>query len=150
MKTMKINITQIVLWEGKAYVPSNAQYRNGIFTGVEPIFIIRPTLEELIPIVHSVMAKEPVLLPDPSQEEVKARYELIPKITGARSWRRLCQKGINYVIGFSEKGVTLTMSRLDSKGRWEYDPNKEKNYPMGTSLTVVVHDILDDLASRPK
>ncbi len=150
VKKMKKNITQIVIWDNKAYVPSTARYHNGIYTNIEPIFITQPSIDELVPIVKSVIEKEPILLPDPSREEVKERYELLPKITGARNWKRLCQNGINYVIGRHEENITLTMSRLDSKGRWEYDPNKQREYPKDTPLTIVVQDILKDLAVRPK
>ena len=145
---MKINIVQIIIWNSKAFLPSNGIYQNGLFTNVKPVFIVKPSLDELVPIVNSILAKEPVLLPDPSLEEVKEQNQLLLKITGAKNWKQLCQKGINYVIELSDKGIMLTMSRLDPNGRWEYDPNKQKRYQKDTLLSVIVQDILYDLASR--
>jgi len=131
-------------------VPSNARYRNGINTSIEPVLVVNPTLPELSPVVKAVLSVEPVLLPDPTRDEVKAQQDLLPRVTGARSWKQLCQKGISYVIELSPKGVLLEMSRLDAKGRWEFDPDKRKNFVPGTDWSVVIQAVLHDLETRPK
>jgi len=147
---MDIQMAAIIIWNGKAFVPSNARYRNGIFTDIEPVHVVNPTLTELVPVVQATLATEPALLPDPTREEVKAQQDLLPKVTGARTWKRLCQKGISYVIEQSPKGVLLEMSRLDTKGRWEFDPDKRRNFAPGTDLTIVIQAVLSDLETRPK
>ncbi len=146
---MNVRSAAIIIWVGKAFVPSNARYRNGINTSIEPIHIVNPTIVELAPVVTSILSTEPVLLPDPTPEEVKVQRELLLRVTGARSWKRLCQKGISYVIELSAKGVRLEMSRLDGKGRWEFDPDKRTQFPPGTDIAVVIQAVLDDLATRP-
>ena len=113
---MNIRIANIIIWDNKAFVPSNALYHNGPFISIEPVYILNPTLTELVPVVQSVLLKEPLLLPGPpSREDIKAVAKLLPKITGARSWKRLGQNGISYIIELSEKGYLLEMSRLDKK-----------------------------------
>lgn len=147
---MNIKMSSVIIWEGKAYVPFSAKYRNGIFTDIEPVQIFIPHLDDLVSAVEKVLETEPELLPDPTREEVKIQYNMLPKTTGARSWKRLCQLGINYTIDRSDKGYALEISRLDSKGRWEFDPNKRKIFPPNTDLSVVIQALLDDLATRPK
>jgi len=147
---MDIRIAQIIIWDGRAFVPSKGRYRNGIFTSMEPVHVVSSTQAELVPIVRSVLSTEPTPLPDPTPEEVKAQQELLPRITGARSWKRLCQKGISYVIELSAKGVRLEISRLDKKGRWEFDPDKRRQFPPGTDTAVVIQAVLDDLAARSR
>lgn len=147
---MDIHTAEIIIWNGRAFVPSNARYRNGILTSIEPVHIVGPTLADLVPVVQTVISTEPKLLPDPTPEEVKAQQELLPRMTGARSWRRLCQKGISYVIESSAKGIRLEISRLDEKGRWEFDPDKRTQFPAGTDMAVVIQAVLDDLATRSK
>lgn len=117
---------------------------------MEPVHVVSSTQAELVPIVRSVLSTEPTPLPDPTPEEVKAQQELLPRITGARSWKRLCQKGISYVIELSAKGVRLEISRLDKKGRWEFDPDKRRQFPPGTDTAVVIQAVLDDLAARSR
>jgi len=57
---------------------------------------------------------------------------------------------VNYVVEWTEKGFILEVSRLDSKGRWEFDPDKRKTYSLGTDLPIVIQDILNDLSTYIK
>lgn len=150
MKT-EIRIVTINIWDRKAYIPSNARYENeGPFTDIEPIYVVNLDMTDLLPVVQTLLSKKPDILPEPTKDEVKERQNLIPKATGARSWKRLCQYGIAYVIELSDKGFLVEMSRLDSKGRWEFDPDKRTTFPPDTDLFVVIQAILDDLKTRPK
>ena len=150
MKPMDIRIAQIIIWDDKAFVPSKSRYRNGLFTSTEPVHVVNTTLTELVPVVQVILSTEPVLLPDPTREEVKAQQDLLPRVTGARTWKRLGQKGISYVIEQSPKGILLEMSRPDAKSRWEFDPDKRRNFAPGTDLTTVIQAVLSDLETRPK
>jgi len=147
---MKIRMTEIIIWDEKAYIASNACVPSGLFTSIEPVFVVNPTLGELIPVVQKVLFSEHKLLPQLTRDEIKAQQGLLPKITGARSWKRLGQKGISYIIELTEKGFLVEMSRLDSKGRWEFDPNKRTTFLPDTDLSVVIQAILEDLKTRPK
>lgn len=142
---MDIRSAEIVIWGEKAYVPSNARVPSGLFADIEPVFVVDPTLSELIPIVQKVLSSKPKSL---SLEEIEVHRGLLPRITGARSWKRLGEKGICYIIDVTDKGYLVEMSRLDKKGRWEFDPDKRKTFPPGTDLSIVVQAILDDLKTR--
>jgi hypothetical protein len=142
------SIAQIVVWDSRVYIPRTARYKNGIFVNIEPVVVVRPNIDEIVSVLETNMRQELPLLKDPSPEEVKARSDLLPKMTGAKSWKKLCLKGVNYIIGYSDSEISLGMSRLDSKGRWEFDPDKQKRYHLGTSISIIVQDILNDMASR--
>jgi hypothetical protein len=147
---MKIRIAHIVIWEKKAFIPTNARTPSGFFTGIEPVHKVNPILDELFPVVQKVLFSEPKLLPQLTRDGIKTQQGLLPKITGARSWKRLGQKGISYIIELTDKGFLVEMSRLDSKGRWEFDPDKRTTFLPDTDLSVVIQAILDDLKTRPK
>jgi hypothetical protein len=145
---MKHHLCSIIIWQGKAFVPSNGRYDNGIFTNIEPIWVGEPLLTDLCSIVKKLLSTEPKVLPDPTQEDIKIQRDLMPNVTGARSWNRLCKGGINYVIDETERGFTLEFSQLDAKNRWVYDPIKRKSFPLNTDLESIVQELLGDLEKR--
>jgi hypothetical protein len=145
---MKIQIAQIIIWNDKAFVPSNARVPSGLFTSIEPVFEVNPTLDELVPVVQKVLFSKPKSLPQLTREEIKTQQGLLPKITGAHSWKKLGQQGISYIIELTNKGFLVEMSRLDAKGRWEYDPNKRTTFALNTDLSIVIQAILEDLKTR--
>jgi hypothetical protein len=148
---MDIRIVTILIWEGMAYLPTQARFpNNGPFLGVEPIYVVKPELSELLPIVKSIFAKKPNVLPVLRKDEVKKNNDLLPKLTKARSWKHLYQAGINYVIELSEKGYLLEMSGLQNVGHWEMDPSKRILFNPQTELLFVVQAIINDLKTRSK
>lgn len=147
---MEIQIANIVIWDAKAFVPSQGKYPNGIFTNIEPIYVVPVTQDDILSTVQAVLSAHPTLLPDPTKDELKTRQGLLPQITGARSWKRLGQRGISYVIELSEKSILLEMSRVDREGRWEFDPNKRRHFPPNAGLSDVTRCLLNDLETRVK
>lgn len=147
---MDIKIAVIVICDNKAFIPTEARYSNGLFTDVEPVYVAEISLTEITHIVQSVLSTEPTLLPELAKEDLKVHQNLLPKVTGTRSWKRLCQTCISYVIEISPKGLLLEMSRLDKKGRWEFDPSKRTQFAPGTDLSVVIRAVLKDLENRPR
>ena len=148
---MDIRSAEITIWNNKAYIPTPARYLNeGPFTNLEPIHVVDPTLSELVPLVQNILSEKPKILPNPTSEEIKFRRDLLPKATGARSWKRLSQNGIAYGIVLTEKGLELEISELDKKGRWVFSAEKRMSFPAGSDLSVVIQAMLDDLEKRPK
>lgn len=148
---MDIRLVGIIIWNNKAYIPTPARYVNeGPFTNLEPIYIVNPTQSELVPLVQKMLSKKPATLPNPTPEEIKFRRDLLPKATGARSWKRLSLNGMAYNIVLTDKGLMLDISELDRKGRWIFPLEKQINFPAGTDLSVVIQAMLDDLEKRSK
>jgi hypothetical protein len=148
---MDIRLVTITIWDNKAYISTPARYVNeGPFTDIEPIYAVNPTSSELLPLVQMILSKKPEILPDPTPEEVKFRRDLLPKVTGARSWKRLSHDGVAYNIVWTENGLMLDVSELDKKGRWIFPLEKQKNFPAGTDFSVVILAMLDDLENHIK
>lgn len=148
---MDIRLVGIIIWNNKAYISTPARYRNeGPFTGLEPIHTVNLTQSDLVPLVQTLLSKKPEILPNPTSKEVKFRRDLLPKVTGARSWKRLSLNGIAYNIVLTDKGLMLDISELDKKGRWIFPLENQTNFPAGTDLSVVIQAMLDDIEKRPK
>jgi hypothetical protein len=62
----------------------------------------------------------------------------------------LAKKGASYSIVWGPDEITLYISRLDKKGRFETDPTKTAKFAKGTSLETIVETILADVRSRPE
>lgn len=148
---MDIRLVAVTIWNNKAYISTPARYVNeGPFTDLEPIYIVNLSQSELVPLVQTILSKKPETLPNPTREEIIFRRDLLPKVTGARSWKRLSQNGIAYNIVITEKGLVLDISELDSKGRWIFPLEKQMNFPTGTDLSIVIQAMLNDIEERPK
>jgi hypothetical protein len=146
----QIQVSGIYVWGGKAYLPAQAQYESGIYVDVEPVYIIDIQADTLKQAIQNVKVARHARIPDPkSREEFLERKSPILSATGARNWKQLAKSGACYDISWSEKEVRINMSRLDKKGRWEYDPSKVRILPPDTSLEEIVEIILDDLKTRP-
>lgn len=138
----------IIVWKGKAFLPSYAEYSSGIVVHVEPVHVTELSISGLLSSISKVLSSECILLPDPSPEEWKKRKDPILVATGAKSWRELARKGASYGLEWTDQGIRLDISRLDKKGRWEIDPNKVKILPHDTSMDYIVEIILEDIKTR--
>lgn len=148
---MDIRLVAVTIWNNKAYISTPARYVNeGPFTDLEPIYIVNLSKSELVPLVQTILSKKPETLPNPTPEEIKFRRDLLPKATGARSWKRLSQNGVAYNIVITEKEFMLDISELDKQGRWIFPLEKQINFPAGADLSIVIQALLDDLEKRQK
>lgn len=147
----QLQLVVIDVWRGKSYLPTQAKFESGIFVDTEPVHVADLIVDSLVQAIQAAKDAGHELLPDPrTREEFLARKSPVLKATGARSWKHLAQRGANYSIGWTENEVRIDMSRLDKKGRWEYDPNKVRTLPPDTPLEEIVEIILEDLKTRPE
>lgn len=145
---MKLTVVGIYVWRGKAYLPVQAQFESGVFVDIEPVYVTGLSLEELLSAVRKVLAAGHPRLPDPTREEMQQRRDPVLAATKARSWKELARTGAAYTIGWTDKEIRMDMSRLDRKGRWEYDPKKMRTFPPDSPLQDVVAVILEDVRAR--
>ena len=80
---------------------------------------------------------------------MQQRKDPVLTTTGARSWKELAKTGAAYTIDWTDKEIRVDMSRLDKKGRWEYDPEKTCTFPPDTPLDQIIAIIMEDIRSRP-
>lgn len=147
---MRLVVVVIYVWRGKAYLPVQAQIESGAFIGIEPVYTAELNAEELLAAVERVLAAGHPRLPDPTREEMRRRKDPVLAATGARSWKELARTGAAYTIGWTDKEIRLDMSRLDKKGRWEWDSAKTRIFPPDTPLRDIIAVILEDIRSRPE
>lgn len=127
---VKMKVAGIYVWRGKAYVPMKAQFESGIFVGTEPVTTAELSAEELLTAVGTVLSAGHPRLPAPS-------------------WKELAKTGAAYTIDWTDKEIRVDMSRLNKKGRWEYDPEKTCTFPPDTPLDQIIAIIMEDIRSRP-
>lgn len=145
-----MRVVSIYVWHGKAYLPVQAQFESGVFVAIEPVYTANLNAEDLLAAVKMVLAAGHPRLPNPTREEMQQRKDPVLAATKARSWKELARTGAAYTTDWTDKEIRVDMSRLDKKGRWEYDPEKMRTFPPDTPLQDIVAVILEDIQSRPE
>jgi len=145
-----VKIAGVVVRRGKAYLPVKAQIESGLYLDIEPVFTANLTVEELTASFEKIVAIGHPQIPKPTKEEMQKRKDPVLKAAGVRSWKELAQDGASYAIEWSDDVITLYVSRLDRKGRFEVDPAKTRVFPKDTHLRAIVEAILEDVHSRPE
>ena len=140
----------IIVRKGKAYIAVEALRAGGGYINIEPVLVSDLNKRNLIATVEKIREYGNPEIPKPTEEEFKKYQNLIPKAAGLNSWKALARKGASYSIVWGPDEITLYMSRLDKKGRFETDPNRTTKFPKGTSLETIVETILADVRSRPE
>jgi hypothetical protein len=146
---MEVSVASIVIWSGKAYMPIMGRTDSGLFVDTEPVLVCDLSIDKMTENLNKVREAGHPQIHIKSPDERKQHIDLMLKVTGAKSWKELARSGFAYSIGWDEKDVLIEMSRLDKKGRWEYDPEKTRRLPLDTSLKDLIETILDDVRSRP-
>ncbi len=134
----------IIIWQGKAYIPSLAETKSGILVQVDPVYIADLDHGELLAAIEKSLASDHPRFPELSQEEWRKRKDPLLAATGAKSWKELARKGASYGIEWVKEGLRLDFSRVDRKGRWEIDPDRVQIFPANTPLETIVDLILCD------
>jgi hypothetical protein len=145
-----IRVAGIIVRNGRGYVPTEAVVEGGPYILVEPIYTVNLTAREVIEALKSVIDAGHPEFSSLTHEEWQRRKDPILEVAGVRSWKELAKGGASYTIEWSEDSVTLYVSRLDHKGRFEVDPTKTNTFPRQTPIETIVGAILKDVRSRPE
>lgn len=140
----------LVVWNGKAYLPCQARIEAGMWMDIEPVYVADVDVGSLKSAVENVLAFGHPLLPNPTQEEVKKLRSPLLSATKARSWKELAQTGASYGIDWTDQRIRVDMSYRDKQGRWQNDPAKVRLFPLETALEDVLAVILADIHTRPE
>lgn len=145
---MEACLITITVRNEKSYIPISGKTDSGIFVGIEPIYVCDLSVEEMAQNLQKVReaGHPPVRIETP--EDRKKYSDMMLKATKIRSWKELARTGISYMIVWSDEIVRIQMSRLDKKGRWEFDPEKRRELPIETPSKEIVKIILEDVKSR--
>jgi hypothetical protein len=146
-----IRVASVVVRKGKAYTCVAAQTEAGFYVDSEPVFVVDLHTDEVLAALEKVIALGHPSVPTPTVEEMRKRPGLIPSAAGVSSWKKLAQGGASYSIQWrKDSTITLFISRLDKKGRFEWDPARTRTFAGDTPLRTVVEAILEDVRSRPE
>lgn len=147
---MQRAVVGIYIYENKAYLPTIARIRTGGWFDMEPVFICDLDAKKIVSIIEGLVARGHIVAEPTDPEMGNLRQGAVLRATKTNSWKELANKGISYNIDCSQDQIRIDMSRLDEKGRWEFDPNKVQILPRDTSLEVIVDLILRDIRRRPE
>jgi hypothetical protein len=137
------------VWRGKAYLPVQARIEAGMWMGIEPVYVVGLNAKELVSAIKKVLAAGHPRLPNPTREEMRQRKDPVLAAAKARNWKELARTGASYTVSWTDERIRVEVSRLDKKGRWEYDPEKRRIFPPDTPLQEIVAVILEDIRARP-
>jgi hypothetical protein len=140
----------IDVYRGRAYLPVQARFESGIWTGIEPVFTAELNVDELVAAIMKVIEAGHQTLPDPTREEGQKQKDPILAATKARSWKALARNGASYSIHQTNDQIRVDMSYTDKKGRWQNDPKKVRVLPEDTPLEEIAEIILEDIRARPE
>lgn len=142
-------VANVVVHKGRAYLPTLAQVDIGMHMTTEPVYKVNLTQEELAEALERVIAAGNPVIPKPmTREEVKPFRDLLPKVTGLRSWRRLGKEAGSYSIEWTDKEVRLYLPGWDEKGRWA--SSSTLHLPADTDAGTLAKLIVEDARARPQ
>jgi len=116
----------------------------------EPVHCCEIQQTEIVKALVKVLETQKQRLPLPeSMKEVheQAAFPML-RATKLRSWRQLAKVSASYMIRWGQEKVALSISQLDSRGRFEFPKSKKQIFPKNTSLDELVEVILWDYRSR--
>ena len=140
----------VYVWLGKAYLPVQGRFESGIWVDLEPVIITELSEEGLTIAMEKVLMVGHPRMPNPTKEEWQKRKDPVLKATKARSWKDLARRGASYSVAWTDDQIGMDMSKVDSKGRWQFDPQKVRIFPIDTNLQSIANVILEDIRSRPE
>jgi hypothetical protein len=143
-----LEVAGILIRQGKAYLPTQSKVGTGTFIEVEPVLVADITVEDLLSALDRLSAAGHPPGPAMTREFWQQRNDPVLAATGAKSWKKLAKDSASYSIEWSQGGITLYMSRLDKKGRFEEDTGKTRLFDPDISLEVILEIILEDVVSR--
>jgi hypothetical protein len=144
-----IAVVNVIVRKGKAYTCVAAQTEAGFYVDSEPVFVVDLDTDEVLAALERVIALGHPSVPTPTVEEMGKRPGLVPSAAGVSNWKKLAQGGTSCSIQWRKDGtITLFISRLDKKGRFEWDPARTRTFAGDTPLLTVVEVMLEDVRSR--
>ncbi len=137
----------IVITGGKVYVPTLAKTSIGFFE-IEPVITANANVTDLAQTITQARNQGNPVLSDEQLEKQRKQKLTILKATKQSSQKKLAKHGASYTIIWTDKHISLSMSKLDNKGRWVSDEKKQRKLPLDTSIEEIANLIMQDAKSR--
>lgn len=139
-----IKVASVIIYRGKAYVPTTAQMEADPYLDIEPVYLADLTVDELTQALERAIAAGNPKIPTPSLEEFQHRKDPILAATGARSWRALARQGRAYTIEWRGDKILLYFSELDGKGRFASGVGRFLEFATDIDIRTIAGNILND------
>lgn len=146
-----IRVAGVIVRGDKAFACVLGRTEAGFYVDMDPTYVTGVETDGILEILEQVIGWGHPEVPTPSLEEQRRRKGPILVAAGVSSWKKLAEGGISYLISWrADAAIELFCSRLDRKGRFEWDPGRTRLFPGETPLREVVEAILEDVSSRDK
>jgi hypothetical protein len=137
------NHSVIVIILGKiAYIPTYGIDPFGARVNIEPIYKVEIDTNEMCKYVSKQLSTDLQYVNVKSEEDYKTLRNLLPIVTGTKTWKKLCLSGTSHSILRTPNNYLVSKSSLDEKGRWEYKKENQRTYPLSTNLETIITDII--------
>jgi hypothetical protein len=131
----------IYLKKGTVYLPTTVNQGTARYREVEPVTVIPlADTEGLRRAMRGTIPKENRFVP-PSVDEARKPPVLL-KYTGDKSWSAFMRGTSSWWISEKDGKYQIRRHRVHRKGYWEPDPNQTIEFPLGTSLDVVIDRLI--------
>jgi hypothetical protein len=139
-------VAGIIIRGGKGYITTKAVSDQGAVIGIDPVYIVNITSDELTERLSKMRSSGNPQIPHPKDLSVIPQVTL--KAAKVKSWNKMSQNAAAYSIVWRFQDVILDISKPNSKFDW--DITRTRHFPPNTDIREVVQAILDDVKNRPE
>ena len=146
----KFEIVTIYICMGKAYIPTQIRYETEQSMDGEPVYICDLVQDEFIEVFEKILRAQKVRLPRPkSMDEIyKSADSPILRATKKRNWIQLAKECTVYMIVWAQEEISISISQLDNRGRFEFPNSLKTTYSKNMTLADLAKIVLLDYKSR--
>jgi len=143
-----IKTASVIVYKDQVYIPTQGLVKEGPFyISLDPIRITKLTESSLTKEIQFSYTEGNPLTEIESYKDYH-KHDPVLKATNARSWKQLAQQGVSYGVTWHIDKVILYIPKLDKKGRFVNDPEKQHQFPSDVDTKVIASVILEDYSSR--
>ncbi|HEX9116630.1 MAG TPA: hypothetical protein VGA61_11220, partial [Anaerolineae bacterium] len=143
-------LLSVIVYKGKAFVPTSYEVDKGLYRTDEPIRVVKLDLEALQSALEDAFQLGNPPYNRQLHERARSHKDVVLQATHATSWLALARHGYSYGIAWRTIEAVLAVSRVDEKGRFVDDPSKTQHFAPDTSMKVIAEAILADMSARPE
>lgn len=136
-------VVSIYVTEEYAYIPCNLKLPTGIYITTEPVYITKIDITDICYAINKVLDHGYPTV-NVSRDELNFHTSAVLRAAKCKSWKALARNGRAYTISWFDNQISVDVSRLSTKGKWEFDPNKKRIFSSSTSLESISEIIIKD------
>jgi hypothetical protein len=146
-----MNLAELIIRQGKAYVPVMAPTDVGLTVQVEPVFVSDLTVESLLNALEQALNTVHPLVRQPTREEWGRWRSPVHKAAGVRSTKQMLKGAADYVIYWRDDETLMYSSHAGEATRWQDTTDEApQSFPKDVPLRTLVEAILSDVEKHPE